>query len=84
MKEWTPYRDEYLYEFIRNEGRGDANTTRCSSCHHDAGNDDSKPLYRCLDCGYPEMMCRACCVQKHENRPFDIIEVCHFLFSVSQ
>ncbi|KAK7461259.1 hypothetical protein VKT23_008434 [Stygiomarasmius scandens] len=70
LKHWTPYRDEYLAELIRAEGRNDVDLTACCMCQAS----DEEPLYRCLDCVYPDLMCRECCRSIHADRPLDIIE----------
>jgi hypothetical protein len=75
MIQWTPYCDEYLYKLIRNEGRGDVDTATCSQCKNLTEEEDPEVLYHCLHCGYPDLLCQKCCLQKHRDRPFDVIEV---------
>lgn len=83
MKEWSSgYRDQFLQEFIRLEGRGDArDVTSCPSCSSDdAASDEEGPVYRCEDCAGFLTECRACCVKRHQRLPFHIIKVCRKAF----
>ncbi|THU91454.1 hypothetical protein K435DRAFT_820836 [Dendrothele bispora CBS 962.96] len=73
LKEWIPYRDEYLAEFIRLEGRGDFDSECCPFCK--SGDLEEHPvLYRCLDCFGGDLVCRECCVKSHTENPLHIIE----------
>ncbi|KAJ6451151.1 hypothetical protein C8R45DRAFT_848553 [Mycena sanguinolenta] len=71
MMTWTAFRDEYLDEMLRLEGRGGAVCNlRCASC------EDFNPLFRCAHqiCHGPEMFCAACIVKKHSCLPTHWIE----------
>ncbi|KII84055.1 hypothetical protein PLICRDRAFT_671736 [Plicaturopsis crispa FD-325 SS-3] len=67
-----PYRDEYLAEFLRREGRGFFTGDRCPACP--AGSTGRRPAYRCLDCSSLELLCLECCVSAHARHPLDVIE----------
>ncbi|THU85769.1 hypothetical protein K435DRAFT_822325 [Dendrothele bispora CBS 962.96] len=73
-EQWTPYRDEYLSELIRNEGRGEAEKMRCFDCGSGPHDGCDEPSYRCLECIYPELLCKLCCVRRHEDMPLHWIE----------
>ncbi|KAJ6475381.1 hypothetical protein C8R45DRAFT_1159328 [Mycena sanguinolenta] len=71
MMTWTAFRDEYLDERLRLEGRGGVVCNRrCASC------EDSNPLFRCAHqtCHGPEMFCEACIAKKHSCLPTHWIE----------
>lgn len=76
MKEWSSgHRQEFLEEFIRLEGRGDAHlVTRCT-CGAGGERAEEGPLYRCDDCAGFLMECRTCCVARHQRLPFHLIKV---------
>ncbi|KAJ3818118.1 hypothetical protein F5880DRAFT_1511225, partial [Lentinula raphanica] len=68
--EWIPFRDEYLAEMIRGEGRGDGPKDSCWKCQS-----DNSPLYRCVSgCLTNGLVCAECCLLDHLQRPLDIIE----------
>ncbi|THU88945.1 hypothetical protein K435DRAFT_678933 [Dendrothele bispora CBS 962.96] len=69
---WRPLRNEYLAEFVRGEGRGDYYNEVCPRCYET----DSRhqPLYRCMDCFSPELVCEECCREAHVDCPLDIIK----------
>ena len=64
-------RQEYLAEFLRLEGRGDAHQWAgcCMSCNSDDG------TFRCEECIRGILECRVCCVARHEHLPLHIIAV---------
>ncbi|KAJ7016992.1 hypothetical protein C8F04DRAFT_1280235 [Mycena alexandri] len=71
LKAWIEYRDEYLDEMLRLEGRGGAvSRASCASCGA------ADPMFRCAHqlCMGPEMFCRGCIVQKHAFLPTHIVE----------
>ncbi|KII82634.1 hypothetical protein PLICRDRAFT_78044, partial [Plicaturopsis crispa FD-325 SS-3] len=72
LKSWMPFRDEYLREFLRREGRGYFTGARCPGCP--AHGPTQPPLYRCLDCSTLELVCRSCCLDAHARHPLDCIE----------
>ncbi|PPQ82081.1 hypothetical protein CVT26_003681 [Gymnopilus dilepis] len=71
------FRDLYLDELLRWEGRGDAwckGDTPCVDC---LGRKRERPaigIYRCLDCFYPHMLCKDCCLSRHRMLPFHTIQ----------
>ncbi|KAF7367657.1 CxC2 domain-containing protein [Mycena sanguinolenta] len=78
MMTWMEYRDEYLDEMLRLEGRGAAiSHTRCASCEEDS------PLFRCANqvCHGPEMFCVACIIKSHACLPTHWIEASLFSYS---
>ncbi|THU80041.1 hypothetical protein K435DRAFT_874797 [Dendrothele bispora CBS 962.96] len=77
LKEWIPYRDEYLAELLRLEGRGDVEKDECPWCGQPSEDEDGEhiPFYRCVHCFGEDLMCKACCVKRHEANPLHVIEV---------
>jgi hypothetical protein len=63
------FRDEYLAEMLRLEGRGNGQLQGCMSCSSAEG------LYRCEDCLGGILECRSCCLQRHRYLPLHIIQV---------
>ncbi|THU85061.1 hypothetical protein K435DRAFT_628287, partial [Dendrothele bispora CBS 962.96] len=61
---WLPYREEFLDEMLRLEGRRGMGKI-CSQCKM------SSPIYRCTDddCLRAGMMCKDCFVRCHQNHP---------------
>ncbi|KAJ7739793.1 hypothetical protein DFH07DRAFT_778617 [Mycena maculata] len=72
LAQWVPLRDEYLAEFLRLEGRGDVAIDFCPSCPE--GKVSANPVYRCMDCTYPDLLCSECCLCAHSDRVLDRIE----------
>ncbi|PPQ76635.1 hypothetical protein CVT26_012761 [Gymnopilus dilepis] len=71
------YRDFYLDEMLRWEGRGDAwadGQSPCSDCCARSASEPAPGEYRCLDCFYPHMLCGRCCVRRHRMQPLHLIE----------
>ncbi|EIW84486.1 hypothetical protein CONPUDRAFT_40308, partial [Coniophora puteana RWD-64-598 SS2] len=62
------YRDEYLSEDIRMEGRGQAAAYPCA-CK--SGNSRE---YRCESCGGRQMTCKECCVTAHQHTSLHFIQ----------
>ncbi|TRM56615.1 hypothetical protein BD626DRAFT_551464 [Schizophyllum amplum] len=72
MQVWLPYRDEYLDEMVRFEGRGsDTYHLHCGTCGTSQG-----VLYRCRgqECGGGQMFCKTCIVVDHQYCPLHWIE----------
>ena len=63
------FRDEFLAEMLRLEGRGDGQLQGCMSCSSADG------LYRCEDCLGGILKCHSCCLQRHRYLPLHIIQV---------
>ncbi|KAJ7787465.1 hypothetical protein B0H14DRAFT_2399414 [Mycena olivaceomarginata] len=72
LRAWEPLQDEYLAEFIRQEGRGDVCMTHCPTCPPDTP--PETPRFRCMDCMIPDLFCQDCCVHAHSRNPLDRIE----------
>ena len=84
MQEWAGrsrddagYREEYLRELIRLEGRGGPQCHSCMSCSSELG------LYRCDDCLGPLAECVSCCLKRHRHLPLHIIKVSVFVAAQS-
>ncbi|KAG1902395.1 uncharacterized protein F5891DRAFT_1127683 [Suillus fuscotomentosus] len=79
LREWmgyesrSGYREEYLLEDLRLEGRGSAANELCSCGESDA-NGLKERLYRCEDCFGLEMTCAACCAASHRQLPLHVIK----------
>ncbi|CDO74326.1 hypothetical protein BN946_scf184348.g1 [Trametes cinnabarina] len=69
LRSWLPFRDKYLDELLRLEGRGASGSTKtCLRCTADAA------TYRCRDCMGGELFCKACIVQRHAQLPLHRIQ----------
>ncbi|KAJ6518332.1 hypothetical protein C8R47DRAFT_959834, partial [Mycena vitilis] len=64
------YREDFLVEVVRGEGRGDhRECTVCVSC------EKGPAEYRCKDClGGDELLCKPCIVEQHSRTPLHCIE----------
>lgn len=70
------YRQSYLEEECRWEGRGDfMHSTACPDCMARRLVQPNKAEYRCRDCLLPDLLCQACCVKRHRLHPFHRIQV---------
>lgn len=72
LSAWIPFRDEYLDEMLRLEGRGGQRFhERCFMCL------ESGPEFRCMDheCSGGGMMCKRCILATHKRLPLHWIEV---------
>ncbi|TFK79058.1 hypothetical protein K466DRAFT_469378, partial [Polyporus arcularius HHB13444] len=66
---WIPFRQEYLDEALRHEGRGLArNSTACPRCAQ------GTPTLRCSECSGGEMLCAACMLADHARLPLHRIQ----------
>lgn len=64
------YRDEYLDEVLRLDGRGRlGRTSQCATCSQ-AGAE-----YRCSDCLGGKMVCKACVIEAHSLLPLHRVQV---------
>ncbi|KAF9549373.1 hypothetical protein CPC08DRAFT_648216, partial [Agrocybe pediades] len=73
---WTPHIDTYIEEFLRLEGRGDADTEKCmnfESCHSSLK--DNGEAFRCKDCDTEALYCRGCMLDIHQNLPLHRIQI---------
>ncbi|RPD67932.1 hypothetical protein L226DRAFT_474192, partial [Lentinus tigrinus ALCF2SS1-7] len=69
LRAWIPFRDEYLDELLRHEGRGDRRTLSvCARCSQ--GN----PILRCVECTGGDMLCHGCMLQDHSRLPLHRIQ----------
>ncbi|KAF8503805.1 hypothetical protein F5888DRAFT_1606584, partial [Russula emetica] len=66
LKTWVKYRDNYLDECMRLEGRGSFHST-CTGCQ------TAIPRYRCKDCTMGPLWCQACLVERHDQSPLHIM-----------
>ncbi|KAK7022854.1 hypothetical protein VNI00_016900 [Paramarasmius palmivorus] len=73
----TNYRSSFLRELLRAKGRGDARgQMACSECN-ETPQDDTKGeegMLRCQECFLGDLLCRSCCVRRHEVLPFHVVE----------
>ncbi|RDX42700.1 hypothetical protein OH76DRAFT_1362279 [Lentinus brumalis] len=69
LRAWIPYREQYLDEVLRLEGRAWARTTsQCPRCGKAA------PSYRCAECTGGDIFCQECVVQIHAHLPLHRIQ----------
>ncbi|PPQ83180.1 hypothetical protein CVT26_015495 [Gymnopilus dilepis] len=71
------FRDLYLNELLRWEGRGDAwssGETFCSDCRARKVENAQVGIFRCRDCFVPHLTCKGCCLRRHRMLPFHNIE----------
>jgi hypothetical protein len=66
MRDWLPYRDEFLHQILSVEGCGTHGL--CGSCGKLDGGE-----YRCSDCYYSGLLCQECCLKDHTRHPFHSI-----------
>lgn len=74
LSAWIPFRDRYLDELLRSDGRGGPRFyERCCVCRMES----VVPEYRCAEqeCMGGGMMCKECTVCSHKNMPLHWIEV---------
>ncbi|KAK7018429.1 CxC2 domain-containing protein [Favolaschia claudopus] len=68
LHEFLPLRDEYLREFLRLDGCGDASEDLCPGCGV------HPPRIRCRDCHSGLLYCAECCVRNHGDNPLHVVE----------
>ncbi|KAK0433179.1 hypothetical protein EV421DRAFT_1910330 [Armillaria borealis] len=75
MHEWqgyegkVGYREEYLLELLRRNGRGGAVLqSACSNCQ------TGKPIFRCDSCPLGLLACKACCLKLHLSLPLHVVQ----------
>ncbi|KAG6819140.1 hypothetical protein H0H93_014961 [Arthromyces matolae] len=69
------YRQSYLDEMLRWEGRGDVRgEIQCPDCLRRGNPQPGAPQYRCLECFIPDLVCADCCVRRHQQQPLHTIE----------
>ncbi|KAK6966340.1 CxC2 domain-containing protein [Favolaschia claudopus] len=69
LYDFRPLRDEYLREFIRLDGCGDACEDQCPTPGCNA-----TPTIRCTQCHSNMLYCIDCCKQMHSSNPLHFIE----------
>ena len=72
------FRDLYLDELIRWEGRGDSwrsGGAQCTDCIARKALIPAEGKFRCGDCFFPHMLCKECCIRRHRMLPFHLIQV---------
>ncbi|KAL0568106.1 hypothetical protein V5O48_013884 [Marasmius crinis-equi] len=82
------YCAHFVNELMRSKGRGDARwQSRCSDCKEEVEEEegavdvkmkkkrDRTPAYRCTHCFMGNLVCRFCCVRRHWDNPFHVIEM---------
>ncbi|KAL0566206.1 hypothetical protein V5O48_015811 [Marasmius crinis-equi] len=62
------YREKYLDELIRGDGRGDFAFEDCLDCVARKG-EVQKAVYRCKDCFQRDLKCKECCLRRHRLDP---------------
>ncbi|KAH7907679.1 hypothetical protein BJ138DRAFT_1116497 [Hygrophoropsis aurantiaca] len=67
---WINFRDVYLQELLRLEGRGDhaADNSMCDMCQLEVG------FFRCQDCFGVDLFCKECTLTKHAQSPLHRIQ----------
>jgi hypothetical protein len=68
-KEDPGFREEFLSEMLRLEGRGDARQGTCMMCKGPCG------VFRCDDCFGGRLECLGCCLARHKDLPLHILRV---------
>ncbi|KAH9848497.1 hypothetical protein C2E23DRAFT_739298 [Lenzites betulinus] len=63
MGAFVPYRDSYLNELLRHEGRGDYPFEMCLHCHDAPMH---RAVIRCLDCDPQPLRCEGCAIEAHK------------------
>lgn len=72
------YRDTYLDELLRWDGRGDFHSdglASCPDCISYKVDTPGKADHRCVECYIPILTCKECCIRRHRMDPFHRIEV---------
>ncbi|KAL0570387.1 hypothetical protein V5O48_011577 [Marasmius crinis-equi] len=67
------YRQEYLDELIRGDGRGDYRFSECMDCKARDGKIGTG-VVRCDECFHGDLMCQECCVRCHCLNPLHKVE----------
>lgn len=69
METWIEFRDEYLDELMRMEGRADSANAICAGCVAEGA------CFRCKDCTGGPMWCLDCVLLRHNQNPLHRVEV---------
>lgn len=70
---WLQFRDRYLDELLRHDGRG-GHEQMCGICKVYDGE------YKCKDCFGPRLLCLSCLLKEHSHLPLHRVQVCHTVF----
>ncbi|KAG1846964.1 hypothetical protein C8R48DRAFT_750553 [Suillus tomentosus] len=79
LREWmgydgrAGYREEFLLEDLRLEGRGDAGLLACSCRRLDGSNYPISSLFQCEECFGRDILCQECCLDRHKRLPLHVI-----------
>ena len=68
MEEWREYRDTYLQEMLRHDGREGLQVTTCAGC-------GARGDFACNDCAYRLHYCQQCMIDRHQFMPLHRIQV---------
>jgi hypothetical protein len=68
LVEWSAYRDVYLQEMFRHDGREGLQETICAECGKGGE-------FTCSDCAYRLHYCKQCMVDRHRLMPFHRVKV---------
>ncbi len=70
LRAWIPYREQYLDEVLRLEGRGWARLiAQCPLC------DKAGPTFLCRECTGGDILCQECIVEIHAHLPLHRVQV---------
>jgi hypothetical protein len=72
-----PFRDEYLDECNRLEGRGNPSARQCLGCQSIEPSFRGEATLRCEDCWGGQLFCKTCCLEQHRTHPLHRIKVCN-------
>jgi hypothetical protein len=70
VADWIPYRETYLDELLRHDGRGSNAALMCSNVG--CGGDG---IFKCRECMFENLFCCDCMVRRHSNLPLHRILV---------
>jgi len=76
LQTWADCRDNYLDECMALEGRGSFYSA-CAGCRA------PMPRYRCKDCMVRPLWCQSCLVERHDQSPLHMVEVCCIFYICS-
>lgn len=71
MLSWLDIRPVVLDEMVNLDGPGNLNLNLCGLCL----DNQSCPLYRCLECSHSSLYCNQCTVKLHRVLPLHCLEV---------
>lgn len=74
MHYWLSIQPTLLDEMVSLDGPGGHRLDVCDSC----SNQQSGPIYRCIECSYSLLLCVECILKQHKALPLHRLEVCLF------